>query len=215
MVIPNVATSVGSELVAYGLLAVYIHSGRLRYGLLTTFLFLVGSLYWTLVLENFGVLMSFFSYTGANPGSSPLYLVWVGLTPLWVPVGWFDVTFPTYMLIGEAVPKAGMWAKAAAGGLVATSLDLMIDPGATASGLWRWTHPSIYFLGVPITNYVAWFLLVALYIAAFESVAKGKAFASARQTAFRLIKRLAIFQAVFVAVYVPILYAVAKIAALV
>jgi hypothetical protein len=62
MVIPNVATSVGSELVAYGLLAVYIHSGRLRYGLLTTFLFLVGSLYWTLVLENFGVLMSFFSY---------------------------------------------------------------------------------------------------------------------------------------------------------
>ena len=47
MVIPNVATSVGSELVAYGLLAVYIHSGRLRYGLLTIFLFLVGSLYWT------------------------------------------------------------------------------------------------------------------------------------------------------------------------
>jgi uncharacterized membrane protein len=213
-VIPNVVASVGSELVAYGLLTVYIHSGRKRYGLPTTLIFLVGSLYWTLVLENVGVLMSFFSYTGAIPGSSPIYLVWVGLTPLWVPVGWFDVTFPTYMLLGEAVPRAGLWTKAAAGGLVATSLDLVIDPGATASGLWRWTHPSVYFLGVPITNYVAWFLLVALYIAAFESATKGKAFTQGRQTAFRLIKRLAILQAVYVAVYVPILYTVAKIAAL-
>jgi uncharacterized membrane protein len=226
-VAPNSFASVGSELVAYGLLATYIYVGHLRYGLKTTLLFLFGSLYWTLVLENVGVLMNFFHYTSPDPSSSPFYLLWAGLTPFWISVGWFDVTFPAFILLEEALPKGGLWTKAMLGGVVAVSLDLVIDPAATAFQLWRWTHPSLYYLGVPVTNYIAWFLLATLYLVSFESVNLGEKLAAvipfkaheteknaskdvSRKTVFDLIGRLMVLQVLFIAIFVPILFSVAN-----
>lgn len=229
--VPSISVSFGSELVAYGLLALYLYSGRKRYGLRTVLLFLFGSLFWTLILENFGVLMNFFSYTGLNPSSRPSYLLWAGLTPFWISVGWFDITFPVFMLLDSIIQKAGFWRKAMLGGIIAVSLDLAIDPAATAFQLWRWTHPSLYFLGVPITNYIAWFLLSTFYLAVFESVHIGASISAlipfrtnynerwvsdkvSGKTAVRLVSRLVVFQAVFVAIYVPILYSIASIGTL-
>jgi uncharacterized membrane protein len=218
--------SVGSELVAYALLILYIYSGNKKFGLQTTIFFLLGSLYFTLVLENIGVLMNFFSYTSSEPNSNPFYLLWVGKTPLWISVGWFDVTFPGFILLDNLISKIGLWSKAIICGVIAVSLDLIIDPAATAFQLWRWTHPSFYFLGVPITNYIAWFLLATFYIAVFESVHLKSSFSALipfrsnktkllpdnlLQTAIRLFSRLIVFQGIFVVFYVPILYSIAAI----
>lgn len=228
--IPSNFASIGSELVAYGLLALYIYSGQKRFGLQTTILFLIGSLYFTLILENVGVLMNFFSYTNTEPSSSPFYLLWVGRTPLWISIGWFDITFPTFMLLNSIISKAGLWSRAVLGGIIAVSLDLIIDPAATASQLWRWTHPSLYILGVPITNYIAWFLLATFYIATFESIYLNASFFSLipfgnnkrekilpdtiPKKTVSLVSRLMVFQVVFVLIYVPILYSIATIGTL-
>lgn len=228
---PGSFASMGSELVAYGLLGVYVYSGRTRYGLKTTLLFLLGSLYWTLILENVGVLMNFFTYTSADRSSSPFYLLWTGLTPLWVSIGWFDITFPTFMLLAEVLSRSRLWTKAIMGGFIAVSLDLIIDPAATAFGLWRWTHPSLYFLGVPVTNYIGWFLLTTFYLAVFESVhikarfsalspfkpSEGGEWKTKRVsggTVMRLVGRLMVFQVIFIIIYVPLLYSIASIGTL-
>ncbi|MCJ7761585.1 hypothetical protein MUP59_10685, partial [Candidatus Bathyarchaeota archaeon] len=89
---PDLLVSLGSEFLAYGLCILYMYAGHRRYGLRVPLLFLVGSLYWTLTLENVGVLLEFFSYTSPNSNPGPFYLVWAGLAPLWISIGWFDIT---------------------------------------------------------------------------------------------------------------------------
>ena len=54
-------------------------------------------------------------------------------------------------------------ARAAAAGLVATSLDLLIEPVAVRSGLWRWTPPGPW-LGVPVGNFVGWTIVVTGWV---------------------------------------------------
>ena len=228
---PDHLVSVGSELVAYVLCILYLYAGYRKYGFRVPLLFLVGTLYWTLLLENVAVLLGFFTYTYPNPNGGPYYLLWAGLTPLWISIGWFDVTFPAFMLLEHVLPKAGIWTKAVAGGVLALSLDSAIDPAATAAGLWTWTHRSLYFLGVPVTNYIAWFMLTTLYLAVYQSVhmrIKISALVSTKpfnttskpsydvqlKTVQSLVARLVIFQVAFLAVYIPILYTIASIGTL-
>jgi len=222
--------SVGSELLAYGLCVLYLYAGHKKYGLRVPLLFFVGSLFWTLTLENAAVIMGFFSYIFPN-STGPFYLVWAGLVPLWISIGWFDVTFPAFMLLDSILPKASIWTKAAVGGVFALSLDLAIDPAATAAGLWRWTHPSLYFLGVPLTNYIGWFMLTTFYLAVYQSIHIKTGFSALFTTRSSriipepslniqlkaiptLMGRLAVFQLAFLAIYVPVLYTIASIGTL-
>jgi len=223
--------SVGSELLAYGLCILYLYAGYRKYGLRVPLLFFIGSLFWTLTLENAGVILRFFSYTFPNSNTGPFYLVWAGLVPLWISIGWFDITFPAFMLLDNILPKASIWTKAAVGGVFALSLDLAIDPAATAAGLWRWTHPSLYFLGVPLTNYIGWFMLTTFYLAVYQSIHMKTRFSalfsirSSRiisepslniqlKTVPTLMARLAVFQLAFLAIYVPVLFTIASIGTL-
>ncbi|MCJ7610235.1 carotenoid biosynthesis protein [Candidatus Bathyarchaeota archaeon] len=228
---PDHIISVGSELVAYGLCILYFYAGHRKYGFRVPLLFLVGSLYWNLILENVAVILGFFTYTFPNPSTGPYYILWTGLTPLWISIGWFDITFPAFMLLENVLPKASIWTKAVAGGVLALSLDLAIDPAATAAGLWKWTHPSLYFLGVPVTNYIGWFMLTAFYLAVYQSVhmkIKFSALVSTKpfsitpkpsfdvplKTVPTLIARLMIFQLALLAIYIPVLYTIASIGTL-
>ena len=53
-------------------------------------------------------------------------------------------------------------ARALAAALVATALDLLIEPVAVRGGLWRWTPPGAW-LGVPLGNFVGWAIVVGAY----------------------------------------------------
>ena len=210
-----------SELFSYLLLVLFLYSGYIRFGWKTTFLFLVASIYWTMPLENFGVLMNFFNYCTPSTSLCSKYLLWIGNVPFWISIGWFDVTFPAFH-ISDYFVKANTWTKAVVGGLIAVNLDLILDPAATSSKLWIWTHESFYILGVPVTNYIAWFLLVTLFIIVFEKTVfrkesinfmkpienilfKGLQNSSSnRNMVVTLFLRLTFFQLLFIIIYTPI-----------
>jgi len=44
------------------------------------------------------------------------------------------------------------------GGLILVAIDLILDPAATALGLWIWDNPGLYY-GIPTVNFLGWFLV--------------------------------------------------------
>ncbi len=232
--VANANISVMSELFSYVLLALFLYSGYLLYDWKTTLLFLAGSLFWTIPLENFGVLMNFFSYSvRTHPTVYPYYLLWIGPVPFWISIGWFDATFPAFQFSKVLVKRGKTLSRAVVGGLIAVNLDLLIDPVAVASGLWLWTHKSFYFLGVPITNYIGWFMLVSLFITVYDKTVVQRlqiGFLKPLErliwrglpnlTSFRTLLtvffvRLIIFQLIFIVTYVPLLMAISSLATMI
>ncbi|HEX8557545.1 MAG TPA: carotenoid biosynthesis protein [Pyrinomonadaceae bacterium] len=54
--------------------------------------------------------------------------------------------------------RLGVWATAAAGALLTTAADLVIDPlAANQFGYWSWEGGGAYY-GVPFSNFVGWFV---------------------------------------------------------
>jgi len=52
-------------------------------------------------------------------------------------------------------------------GLLATAIDFVSDPAFVSLGFWVWAKPGAWF-GIPWTNYVGWFVIVASYTSFFE-----------------------------------------------
>lgn len=223
-------TSIVSELFSYSIAVLFLFSGYLYRGWRVTLLFFVGSLYWTMLLENFGAIMHFFSYNVQTyPTAYPVYLIWIGLVPFWISIGWFDVIFPAFQF-SSLFAKDRTLTKAVLVSLIAVNLDLLIDPAATASGLWAWTHESFYFLGVPITNYIGWFLLPFLFTIVFDITVirrqsigilkplerfiwkNNQNLASFKTLVGTFFLRLVIFQLVFMVIYSPILMTISSLA---
>jgi bisanhydrobacterioruberin hydratase len=142
------------------------------YGWRTTGLFVGGSIFWTTIVENLGVMEGAYNYTAYAGSLSPSYrgyLLWVGLVPLWVELGWIIVALSLFMLLREVLlPRQGPLVRALVVGLLAVNIDAMIDPIAVANRLWVWLGPSYYVLGVPFYNWMGWFLLVFFYTFTFE-----------------------------------------------
>jgi putative membrane protein len=88
----------------------------------------------------------------------PLFL---GLVPLLIPVAWFMMMYPSYVIADRLVPTWGsgryILAVAALGGLVMTSWDLVMDPVMVRGGHWIWDVDGAYF-GIPLQNFWGWWL---------------------------------------------------------
>jgi putative membrane protein len=88
----------------------------------------------------------------------------LGLVPLLIPVAWFMMTYPSYVIARSIVPtikRVWLWRLlvAAVGGLVMTAWDLAMDPMMVAGGHWVWEQPGGYF-GIPLQNYWGWWLTI-------------------------------------------------------
>lgn len=68
-------------------------------------------------------------------------------------------------------------ALAAAAALLGVALDLLMEPVAVRSGLWRWTPPGPW-LGVPVGNFVGWGVIVGVYVLGAERAAAAATAAS-------------------------------------
>ncbi|NIK11393.1 carotenoid biosynthesis protein [Alkalibacillus almallahensis] len=50
------------------------------------------------------------------------------------------------------------WIRSLQVGFWVIVIDAILDPAATVLDFWEWEHSGLYF-GIPITNFIAWFLL--------------------------------------------------------
>ncbi len=93
-----------------------------------------------------------------------LGLKFLGLVPLLIPVAWFMMTYPSYVIARQLVPgvqKTWLWRAlvAACGALVMTAWDLAMDPMMVAGGHWVWEQTGAYF-GIPLQNFWGWWLTI-------------------------------------------------------
>ena len=104
----------------------------------------------------------------------------LGLVPYLIPVAWFMMSYPSFVIADRLVPSQWKrWqrilAVAAVGGLVMTAWDLIMDPLMVAGGNWVWGVKGAYF-GIPLQNYWGWWLTIftsfILYLWLFGKGAK-------------------------------------------
>jgi putative membrane protein len=106
----------------------------------------------------------------------------LGLVPYLIPLAWFMMSYPSFVIADWLVPAGGnpyrasasrarRWLRllsvAGVGALVMTAWDLVMDPIMVASGHWVWDTHGAYF-GIPLQNFWGWWLTVfttfALYL---------------------------------------------------
>lgn len=116
--------------------------------------------------------------------------------PLAIVLGWYNVSYGTFAMVesildGIHLEKAertrSLWLGTA---LVATSLDLLVDPLGLDLGLWEWNIDGPYATeiegpngrhGIPLVNFAGWLGLTASVTIAYEgSNPEGNAAAYAR-----------------------------------
>ena len=95
--------------------------------------------------------------------------------PVVVPLVWFVISYLSYSIVAgnsrkfsDSSSKASLISKVALlSAFGAVSWDFMIDPMFSAYGYWVWTGqflPLPELDGIPLTNFLGWFVLVSLMI---------------------------------------------------
>jgi len=137
------------------------------YGRKTGFAIILASVLWTTPIETLGVSSGDYTYLGYYhllAPNYPGYLLWVGLVPLWIGLGWFIVSLSSFMIFHEVLcPKKRALVCALFAGLLAVNVDLMIDPVASSNHLWIWIQPGLNLFGVPLYNFAGWFLMILFF----------------------------------------------------
>lgn len=93
----------------------------------------------------------------------PEWLYLPGQVPLYVSCGWAMIFYAAYY---TSLQLRRNWLfVATTSGLLALALDLILDPGTVALGLWEWLPPSELasvwpWYSVPWSNFVGWYLLI-------------------------------------------------------
>ena len=110
----------------------------------------------------------------------PLFL---GLVPYLIPVAWFMMSYPSFVIADWLVPldwnlsRAGRWPRllsvAAVGGLVMTAWDVVMDPIMAAAKYWVWEAQGSFF-GVPLQNYWGWWLTVFTTLVLYLLVTRNR-----------------------------------------
>ena len=96
----------------------------------------------------------------------------LGLVPYLIPVAWFMMSYPSFVIADRLVPSG--WKRcqrllgvSAVGALAMTAWDLVMDPVMVAGGHWIWDVDGAYH-GIPLQNFWGWWLTVfvtyALYL---------------------------------------------------
>lgn len=112
----------------------------------------------------------------------------LGLVPYMIPVAWFMMSYPSFVIAEWLVTPGGrpsgpgrlkkILMVAAVGGLIMTAWDVVMDPIMVAGGHWVWDTGGGYF-GIPLQNFWGWWLTVfttyALYLLIQGKMPTGRA----------------------------------------
>lgn len=105
------------------------------------------------------------------------YLDSLGVQLLGVPaviaLAWTMMAYPAYVV--SEVIGGGVLRRAVVGGWALASWDLFLDPQMVQAGHWEWQGTGPSLAGVPISNYVAWFVVAVGMMLALRALAPNPA----------------------------------------
>jgi uncharacterized membrane protein len=148
--------------------------GSVRQGWRKTLLLLALTFGISLLFESVGVATGW--VYGPYHYTDKLGPMFLGLVPYLIPVAWFMMTYPSFVIASRLAPAfRNIWAwrlwLAAAGALVMTAWDLAMDPMMAAGEHWIWEVDGAYF-GIPLQNYWGWWLTVFVAFMLFLVIGK-------------------------------------------
>jgi len=159
------------SVLAFGFAAIH---GSLRMGWKKALLLLFLTFAVSLFFESLGVATGL--VYGPYHYTDKLGVKFLGLVPYLIPVAWFMMTYPSYVIASRLIPARGsVWrwqlAVAGLGALIMTAWDLAMDPMMVAGGHWEWDTQGAYF-GVPLQNYWGWWLTVFITFLLFLVISR-------------------------------------------
>lgn len=169
-----------------------LHAGR-RDGWRAMGILFILSVGITLFMESLGVATGWpFGNYHYTEYLGPLFL---GLVPYVIPIIWFVMIYPTYVMAVRLWPQQRslwMWrlGVAALAGLMMASWDLALDPVMVQRGHWVWESPGQYF-GIPLQNYAGWWLTTFIAVMLYLWLAQREANSS--QSTAKSFDRLAVY----------------------
>jgi putative membrane protein len=145
-----------------------------RFGRADTLAFVVVTGGFTTVMD---LISSFVARNYEYPGKSP---VWVAT---FIFFGWIGVCGSCLLLAEGILARPGRdmlthprlwWQVPLLTAGVAVVLDLFADPVAVRAGYWVWLVPATVYHGIPLLNYVGWFVLMFLAPLAWILIARNR-----------------------------------------
>ncbi|HNK63130.1 MAG TPA: carotenoid biosynthesis protein [Anaerolineales bacterium] len=121
----------------------------------------------SLTFESVGVLTGL--VYGPYHYTPKLGFLFLGLVPLIIPVAWFMMMYPSFVIADWIIPAkaAGRSALVAAiGAVIMTAWDVVMDPVMVSGGHWVWDVNGPYF-GIPLQNFSGWWLTTFVTFAVF------------------------------------------------
>ena len=98
-----------------------------------------------------------------------LGFLFLGLVPLLIPVAWFMMMYPSFVMADWIVPARLVWRNvlvAAVGAIIMTAWDVVMDPLMVKGGHWVWDVNGPYF-GIPLQNFSGWWVTTFVTILVF------------------------------------------------
>ena len=105
-----------------------------------------------------------------------------GLVPFPIPLSWFYMVYASLALTGRLLPardtERSRTAWAFTAGAILTAWDVAMDPAMSrATTHWLW-HTDGFFYGMPLSNWIGWFLTGTVVARAMLAVVPNNAFAA-------------------------------------
>jgi len=177
-------------------------------------MFLAGSFAFTGLEETLWILWGRFDPRLGGTYYFTKGFAWFLETPVSACLGWFFLAWASVTVAGVLVPRAGGVVRAALGGLLATDLDLWIDPVQTSAAhrSWVWLAPTpVRVLSIPLTNFVGWFLLVFCFALLMDALPGRVARHGPARAAWWLFGALLALEAAILAGFVVLTRALAAV----
>lgn len=96
------------------------------------------------------------------------YIIWLGIVPLAALLLFYMVSAASYLASRYLVRGGNLWVRSAVAGAVGLTFYFMIEPVAVTNHWWVWNAQSFYLIDVPLFAWVATFVGVFLFTAAYQ-----------------------------------------------
>ena len=158
-----------------------------RFGVADTINFAILSGGFSAILD---FLSSFAAQNYVYPGQSRLWVF------TYIFFGWIAMCGMS-LLIAEGIlcrrsedmltQRASIWLVPLLAAVVAVAFDLFIDPVAVAAGYWVWLKEANVYYGIPLLNFVGWFVLMSLAPFGWTLIARQRAWGGVKKVMFSIV----------------------------